>query len=125
MIKTYISTGLGVLLAVQMAHAQESMDDIFAQLDAANVADSQPVAASSASDVAPAKAEGTGQESEMLSRLFEQGLAQYKAGQYDEAIMVFDAMLAVDTYNRRAVDYRKRASNAVASKEARKQGASI
>ena len=63
-------------------------------------------------------------ESEMLGRLFEKGVAQYKAGQYDEAIRVFDAMLAVDKYDQRAVAYRERAAKRIASKEVKKQGAS-
>ena len=63
-------------------------------------------------------------ESKMLGRLFDEGVANYKAGKYDEAIRVFDAMLAIDKYDQRAVAYRKRAAERVASKEARKQGAS-
>ena len=63
-------------------------------------------------------------ESEMLGQLFEKGVAQYKAGQYDEAIFVFDAMLAIDRYNADAMAYRKRAAKLIASKEARKQDTS-
>jgi len=125
MIKTYISTWLIALLAVaQITHAQEGMDDVFAQLDAGD----QTVAPASTSDVAPAEVESAEQapgiaDSEMLSLLFEKGLAQYKEGQYDEAIMSFDAMLDIDKYDSRAVAYRKRAAKRVASKEAKKQGA--
>jgi len=63
-------------------------------------------------------------ESEMLGQLFEKGVAQYKAGRYDEAIFVFDAMLAIDKYNADAVAYRERAAKRIASKELKKQGAS-
>ena len=127
MIKTYILTLLVVLLAAaQMTHAQESMDDVFAQLDGTSDADTQ-------NDVAPAAietAEGADvqqapvvSESETLGLLFEQGLAQYKAGKFDEAIMAFDAMLAIDKYDSRAVAYRKRAAKRISSKEVKKQGA--
>ncbi|RKX46801.1 MAG: hypothetical protein DRP64_02725, partial [Verrucomicrobia bacterium] len=133
MIKTYILTLLVVLLAaVQMTHAQESMDDVFAQLDGTNDADAQSMAAGN--DMAPAAvetAEGAEvqqapavSDSETLGLLFEKGLAQYKAGKYDEAIMAFDAMLAIDKYDSRAVAYRKRASKRVSSKEVKKQGGS-
>ncbi|MEN8255550.1 MAG: hypothetical protein ABFR33_08780 [Verrucomicrobiota bacterium] len=67
---------------------------------------------------------GDGTESEMLGHLFEQGVAQYKDGNYDEAIRVFDAMLAIDKYNADAVAYRKRTAKRIASEELKKQGAS-
>ncbi|MEN8256070.1 MAG: hypothetical protein ABFR33_11445, partial [Verrucomicrobiota bacterium] len=63
-------------------------------------------------------------ESKMLGQLLEKGLAQYKAEQYDDAIRVFDAMLAIDEYNKDAVAYRERAAKRIAAKEAKKQGAS-
>jgi len=125
MIKTYISALLVVLLAgVQIGQAQENMDDVFAQLDASSDADAQPAA----SDVAPAEIEDADSapalgDSEKLSLLFEKGLAQYKAGKYDEAIMAFDAMLAIDKYDSRAVAYRKRAAKRISSKEGKMQGA--
>ncbi|MEN8255785.1 MAG: hypothetical protein ABFR33_09995 [Verrucomicrobiota bacterium] len=100
------------------------MDDVFAQLDASSDADAQPAA----SDVASAEVEDADSapalgDSEKLSLLFEKGLAQYKAGKYDEAIMAFDAMLAIDKYDSRAVAYRKRAAKRITSKEGKKQGA--
>jgi len=119
--KTYISALLIALLAAaQMAHAQEDMDGVFAQLDAANEESAQP---------ASTVAESAGQapaavESDTLSWLFEKGRAQYKAGNYDGAIAMFDGMLAIDKYNADAVAYKKRAARRIASKEARKQGAS-
>ena len=71
MIKTYISTLLVLLLALaQAAFAQDSMGQ------------------ASAVD-----------ETGMLSQLFDKGIEHYKADRYEEAIMVFDAMLAIDEYN--------------------------
>jgi len=122
--KTYISALLIALLAAaQMAHAGGSTDDVFAQLDAAN----KTASVSSGNDEAPAEGGNDGQvsggtESEMLSWMFEKGRAHYKAGQYDEAIMMFDGMLAIDRYDSRAVAYKKRAAKRAASKEATKQG---
>jgi len=123
MSKIYISALLGALLAVQMAHAQESMDDVFVQLDTANAAAEQPAATSSANDKVPAGQAASVGESEMLSRLFGQGVELYKAGKYDEAIRVFDAMLSIDKYDSRAMTHRERAAKRVASKGAGKQGA--
>jgi len=135
MIKTYISALLVVLLAgAQMVHAQESMEDVFTQMEAANVASSRPVSTASAGSAAPVAAESVGDaevqqaptaaESGTLSLLFKKGREQYKAGKYDEAIVMFDAMLAIDKYNNAAMTHRKRAANRIAFKEARKQGAS-
>ncbi|RKX45518.1 MAG: hypothetical protein DRP64_04585 [Verrucomicrobia bacterium] len=97
MMKTYISA----LLVVFLAMAQT----VHAQLDAGTA---------STATVA---------ESEMLSWLFEKGLAHYKAGSYDEALRMFDGMLALDKYNSRAMDYRNRSAKRMASKEVKKQGA--
>jgi len=119
--KTYISALLIALLAAaQMAHAQEDMDGVFAQLDAANEASAPPASpVAESAGQAPAAV-----ESDTLSWLFEKGRAQYKAGHYDEAIAMFDGMLAIDKYNADAVAYKKRAARRIASKEAGKQGAS-
>ena len=127
MIKTYISTLLVVLLAgAQMVQAQESMDDVFAQLDAANESGGQPAAAAkdSASVAGDEEQASSATESDVLSALFNKGLSLYKAGKYDEAVMAFDTMLAVDKYDSRAVTYRKRAFDRIGSKEFKKQDAS-
>ncbi len=63
-------------------------------------------------------------ESEMLSLMIEKGRAQYKAGNYDDAIMVFDAILAIDQYNVDAVVYRKRAAARMAIEETIRKSAS-
>ena len=126
MIKNYISALLVMLLAgAQMLQAQESMEDVFAQLDAVNEAGGLPPAPPA---VDPAGEEAQDPlalaESKTLGLLFEKGLAQYKEGRYDEAIMTFDAMLGIDKYDSRAMAYRKRASLRIASKETKKQRAS-
>jgi len=129
MIKTYISALLVVLMAVaQVAHAQDSADDVFAQLDAGSNDSGEADALDSMSsegDLEPAEVESDEQapvvdESETLNMLLKTGVAQYKAGKYDEAIRTFDAMLAIDRYNPDALSYRKRASKRIASKEGRK-----
>ena len=115
MIKTYISALLVVLLAgAQMVRAQNSMDDVFAQLDAANDAGGEPVdavveiepvaqpepvvpaevvapapAAESTSDVVPA-ADGK------ADALYQKGNAFYRAGDYDNARRAYDAVIAED-----------------------------
>ncbi len=59
-----------------------------------------------------------------MTTLFDRGLALYKAGEYDKANAVFEAMLAIDKYDSRAITYKKRTSQRIASKEVKKQGAS-
>jgi len=122
MIKTYISALLVVLLAgVHMVYAQAGLGDLFGQPDAG----SQPVSAvvESVGDAEVQQAPSI-PDSEMLSLLFKKGREQYKAGNYDEAIVMFDAMLAIDKYNSRAMTHRKRAAYRIAFKEINKQGAS-
>ncbi|MEN8255549.1 MAG: hypothetical protein ABFR33_08775 [Verrucomicrobiota bacterium] len=119
MMKTYISALLIALLAAaQMTHAQGNMDGVFAQLDAANEAEPASTVAESAGQ-APAAV-----ESDTLSWLFEKGRAQYKAGNYNEAIVMFDGMLAIDKYNADAVAHKKRAAKRIASREAGKKDTS-
>jgi len=134
MIKTYISALLVVLLSgAQMVQSQESMDDVLAQLETANAAGGQPVATTTVAPAAtadvdktaPAVVESAGAaDTDMLGLLFNQGVGYYKAGKYDEAIAVFDAMLALDEYNSQAISYRKRASSRISTKEIQKQEAS-
>lgn len=126
MIKTYISALLVVLMSVaQMAHAQENMDDVFAQLDAGG--DAQALdSMSSIDDMELAEMENDDQapvisDAEALKALLRKGVDQYKAGLYDESIRTFDAMLAIDEYNADAMAYRKRAANRIAYEEARKK----
>ncbi len=95
MIKTYISALLVILLAaVQMTTAVEG------------------------SDQAPSAA-----ESEMLSWLLEKGVGHYGEGNYDEALRMFEGVLAIDNYNAKATNYKKRAANKIAAKEVRNQRA--
>ena len=125
MIKTCISTLLVVFLGgTQIVHAQESMDDVFAQLDAANESGGQPAAAASANDPSPVQQAQAGTETDALTVLFNKGVEQYKAGKYDEAVMIFDGMLLIDKYDSRAMAYRKRAFNHIGSKEIKKLDAS-
>jgi general secretion pathway protein D len=119
MIKTYISTLLVVLLAgAQMVQAQESLDDIFAQLDVANeIAEPGPAAVSDAVDVQPAAVADD-------SSLFSRGLEHYRVGEYAQAEAIFEAMLVIDPYDTRAMTYLKRTAQRIASREVKKQGAS-
>jgi general secretion pathway protein D len=132
MIKTYISALLVVfVVAAQMVHAQDNMDDVFAQLDAGSGADDaaaletmEPEGGMTSAEVESGEEVQAVPEEETLALLKEKGAAHYKAGKYDEAIRMFDAMLAIDEYNADALAYRKRAARRIASKETKKQGAS-
>ncbi|VGO21586.1 type II and III secretion system protein [Pontiella sulfatireligans] len=141
MSKTYISSLLAVFVAgTQMVHAQESLDDVFAQLDSAQgtqpasvavvesvgvidegdaVVVESGVAAESAAPVAVA------QEAEVTvsDDLFSKGVALYHAGEYDQAEAVFEAMLSEDTYDRRAMTYLQRTAQRISANEVRKQSA--
>ncbi len=124
MIKSYVSTLLAAFLAVaQVSHAQDEMDDIFSQLDAGSNAGGQAaeVEAAAAAEVQQAPSLS---DDEMLSRLYKKGVKQYKAGNYDDAIAAFDAMLAIDKYNNKATTYRERASRRISAKELNKAEAS-
>jgi general secretion pathway protein D len=96
--KTYISSLLVVLIAgVQAISVQGE------ELDALMAEDS---AAASISE-----AEAAALESEAVSSdtspeaLLERGIDSYKAGNYDEARLMFEAVLAKDTYNKQAMSY--------------------
>ena len=120
MIKSYVSTFLIAAMAVaQVASAQ---DDVFAQLDAANDTGEQPaVVESAAAEVQQAPAIS---ETEMLSRLYKKGVEEYKAGNYDEAIRAFDAVLSIDKYNTDASSYRAKVSRRINHSELNKVAAS-
>jgi general secretion pathway protein D len=132
MIKTYILALLVVLAAsTQISHAQESMDDVFAQLDEGSdtggdtaaaetmVADSDVYAEVESDPAAPAIS-----EADTLALLKNRGVELYKAGDFDESIRVFDAMLAIDQYNASAMAYKKRAAKRISAKEAKKRDTS-
>ena len=92
-----IKTKISVLLALLMAAAQPGFsgsDD--------TAADSPAVAAA---------------EQEMLDWLYAQGVAKYDEGRYDEAITMFDGMLAIDKFNKKAIAYKKRAAGKIAKGE--------
>jgi general secretion pathway protein D len=147
MTKTYVSTLLAVLLTgLSAVQAQESLDDVFAQLDAAN--EPAPSAAPAAADeemaapaaaaavesapVAPAAVETAAApvaapaavESGDTGSLFAKGKSYYAAGEYDQAMAVFDTMLNIDPYDARAIAYKKRTAQRIAAYELRKQDAS-
>jgi general secretion pathway protein D len=136
MIKTYISALLVVLLAgAQMVQGQESLDDVFAQLDAANETGiTEATAPATASEAAPAAVEtapgaataavAPAAAGDELAGLFNKGLEYYRDGNYDQAKVIFEAMLVIDKYDSRAVNYLKRTAQRIAAKEVRKQGAS-
>lgn len=147
MIKTYISTLLVVVLAgTNSVLAQESLDDVFAQLDAANSTggtaataapadatydDAAPMAQADVAPVAVAAVEPAGSaaveaapaasEADALTDLFKKGVAYYHAGEYDYASAVFEAMLAIDKYDSRAIAYQKRTAQHIAAVEVKKQ----
>jgi general secretion pathway protein D len=130
----HISSLLVVLLAgAQVVGAQESLEDVFAQLEAAQQQGTAVAVDQSVGLAAPASAEVAVVESGSpvvaapvvrSADLFSKGVAYYNNGQYDEAEAVFEAALAKDPYDRRAMEYLKRTAQKIASNEVRKQAAS-
>ncbi len=135
MIKTYISSLLVVFVGAQTIRAQESLDDVFAQLDAAQ--GTEEVAATAAAP-APA-AVNTAQPATVQSAaataatpvanapasdLFTRGVEYYRAGQLAEAELVFEAVIAEDPFNREAMAYLQRTAQKQSSSEIRQQRAS-
>jgi general secretion pathway protein D len=139
MSKTYISSLLVVLFAAQTIRAQESLDDVFAQLDAAEggqpaatasqpapapavapVQMAQPAAVQPAAAPAAVAAPAAAAENDLFSR----GVALYRAGEYDKAEAVFEAVLAEDRFDTRAMEYLKRTAKKISANEVRKQGSS-
>lgn len=142
--KTYISSLLVVLLAgAQTIRAQGSLDDVFAQLDAAEGGDQAAAPAEAAPAPAPAAIETAAPAAvapaaapvvapapvatapaavaPVSKDLFTRGVEYYKAGEYDKAEMVFDAVLAEDPYHRKAMEYLRRTALKIGSSEAVKQ----
>jgi general secretion pathway protein D len=140
--KTYISSLLVVLIGAQTIRAQESLDDVFAQLDAAQGGTEQaapasvaPVAAPApaavkttkpaqvdANNVAamPAAAAPQAADTDLMTR----GLEYYNDGELGKAEAVFEAVLAEDPYNRRAMEFLKRTAQKTAANEVALQRAS-
>lgn len=120
MSKTYISSLLVVLLAgAQTIRAQDSLDDVFAQLDAAEGAGDAvtPAAVGAAkpamvSASAPAVVAGP-----MATDLFTRGVQYYRAGDLEKAEAIFAAVLSEEPHNRRAMEYLKRTANRISSSE--------
>jgi len=144
MIKTYISALLVVLLAgAQMVRAQNSMDDVFAQLDAANDAGGEPVAAvvqpaapvaqpepaapAEVVSAAPAAAESASDAvpvaDDKVGALYLKGNAYYRAGDYDNARRAYEAVVIEDPYHSRAITMLKRTAQRIDSKEGKMQTA--
>ncbi|WP_372796103.1 type II secretion system protein GspD [Pontiella sp.] len=124
--KTYISSLLVVLVATQTIRAQESLDDVFAQLDAAQggteqaapvstgtapaatVETAQPAAVTAAPTAAPAAAS---------KDLFTRALDAYQAGDLGMAEALFEEVLKQDPYDRRAMEYLKRTAQKISANE--------
>jgi len=138
MTKTNISALLVVLLAgAQMVQAQESTDEVFAQLDAATSGEAYkaPAPAAAPAGTATAKVEGESAplsqeavvpvaKSDAMDQLFDKGIEFYKAGKLDEAMTVFDTILALDKYNTRANSYKRRTAQRLVAKATKEQKAS-
>ena len=139
MSKTYISSLLVVLVATQTIRAQESLDDVFAQLDAAQggteqaapataapaaapapaaVNSTAPAAVESAPAAAPAAAPAPGAMASDASKdLLTRGLDAYKAGDLAMAEAIFEEVLKKDPYDRRAMEYLKRTAQKISANE--------
>ncbi|MDF7808386.1 hypothetical protein P4E94_13105 [Pontiellaceae bacterium B12219] len=140
--KTYISSLLVVLIGAQTIRAQESLDDVFAQLDAAQGGTEQAAPASVAPVAAPAPAAvQTTQPAQVDAKavaampaaevpqaadtdLMTRGLEYYNAGELVKAEAVFEAVLAEDPYNRRAMEFLKRTAQKTSANEIALQRAS-
>ncbi len=117
MIKTYITTLLVVLLAgTQAVQAQEDINNLLADLDAAPETSAREAVVESAAGATPAN--------QAADALFDRGRAYYKAGEYDNATSVFQTMLAIDPYDSRAMNQLKRTANRIQALEANKKTAS-
>jgi general secretion pathway protein D len=57
--------------------------------------------------------------SEVISWMFERGVEEYDAGNYKDAVIMFDGILAIDKYNGDAIAYKKRAANRITKNEAK------
>lgn len=136
--KTYISSLLVVCITgAQTIRAQESLDDIFAQLDAAQggieqatattvapapaaVQAAQPAAQPAAVQSSPAAVASVAMPDDLFSR----GVAYYRAAEFEKAEAVFDAILTENPYNRRAMEYLKRTASKISFSEVTMQRAS-
>ena len=118
MIKTYISSLLVVLVGAQTIRAQESLDDVFAQLDAAQgggqaaapAATTAAAPAPAAVNTAPAATVDTAAPvaaEEPDTDAMVRAMAFYKAGDLEKAEAAFEAVLLDEPYNRKAMKYLK------------------
>jgi general secretion pathway protein D len=112
MFKIYITALLMMLFIwAQSAHAQQSMDEVFAQMDTTKTAEG-----STPNEGADASLSEAG----MIALLQDKGIAQYNQGNYDEAIRIFDSILSFDEYYAGAISYKKRAYERIANRESKK-----
>ncbi|VGO17170.1 Type II secretion system protein D [Pontiella desulfatans] len=139
--RTYISSLLVVsLVGVQTIRAQESLDDVFAQLDAAQGTEAAAPAAAPEAAPAPAAVESAQPATvetaavapapvavapaEVESDMFSRAVAFYRAGDLVKAEAAFEAVLDEDPFNRKAMEYLKRTAQKIASNEVQKQRSS-
>lgn len=129
--KTYISSLLVVLLVgAQTIRAQDNLDDVMAQLDASEgLKDGQssaPAMVETAPD-ASVDSETTvdGNQGEISTdELLKRAVELYNSERYNEARVVFEAVLADDPYNRKAMNYLSSTAAKVRQLEKRKTEAS-
>ena len=142
MIKTYISSLLVVLVGAQTIQAQESLDDVFAQLDAAQGSEQTaapaateaatpapapaPAAVETAAPAAVESAAATAAPAPVAAApvaddAFSRAVAFYRAGELEKAEAAFEAVLVEDPYNRQAMEYLKRTAHKIASNEVKLQ----
>ncbi len=134
MIKTYISSFLAVLLVgAPFVQAQENLDDVFAQLDAAQSSEAvAPVVTEEVAVVeaaAPAVEVAAAPVAEVVAApavaveksLVDKGIELYKAGKYSDAEILFEAALNENPYDRTAMSYLQRTAQRISAREVRKQ----
>ena len=106
MIRSYLSTLLALFLGSALTVGAQKLDVLMGMMDSA--------------ESAPAAAAGPASPDELLNRLFEKGVAEYRQGNYADAISIFDSVLTYDPAHSAAITYRTRASRRIAAKEADK-----
>jgi general secretion pathway protein D len=118
--KTYISSLLVVLMAgAQASWAQGTeLDALLAEVSGAGV-ETEATAASVEESVSATIEETVADTS--IEGLMETGINCYKNGDYDEARLVFEAVLAQDTYNKKAMAYIRKVAAKVSALETRKR----
>lgn len=121
--KTYISSLLVVLMAgAQVIKAQDADLDALLADDTSGV-ETEVTAEAVVESEAAASGGDTAAMAGDVETMLDRGVDLYKDGKYQEARLFFESVLAVDIYNRKAMNYLNRIAVRVSANETRKQEA--